>query len=137
MLRKLLCCLFLFLALPAIASAEQQFTGATQAIISGSLLTWLLADPVMLAAIVSLVGMVASKVFKVDLSWLLTPLVSILKPSTPATPAIPLPGPAPVTPDLPTMLRLLLELLTKAKADGDKQAEDAAMLMLNRLSGAK
>lgn len=126
--------------LPAIASAEQ-FTGLTQAAIDGTWLTKILSDPLTTVLITIVISLVSSRVLKIDLSAFLVPLInSLLKPpGTPpvTTPTVTVPA-TPATPiDLTALLKLLVETLTKARAEGDKAGEDAALLMLNRLSGAK
>jgi hypothetical protein len=110
-----------------------EFQGATKAVISGSLLTMLTADPLLMAAILVGVCLVASKLLKIDLSKFILPIVtSLLKPPGPTTPAVP--GPViPVAPnETPAILQMLIQMLLQAKSSGDPEQEAAALKLLER-----
>jgi hypothetical protein len=113
-------------------TASAEFQGATAAVISGSLLTTLMADPLMLAAILLGVSLFASKVLKIDLSKFILPIItSLMKPPGPAVPVPADPAtPAPTQPN--ALLQMLLTMLLQAKSSGDKEQEAAALKLLER-----
>jgi hypothetical protein len=117
-----------------------EFTGATAAVIDGSFFTTLLKDPLMTAAILIGVCLLFSKVFNFDLSKFILPLISSLlaprtPPATPTAPATPTVPVIPAQPDIATTLQLLLNMLLKARAAGDKEGEAAALMLLDKVRG--
>lgn len=131
------------LGMPGLSMA-QEFTGATAAVIDGTIFTKMFSDPLMTAAILIGVCLFASKILKIDLSALILPLLSSLlkppsttpaTPSTPTTPTTPTTPSTPATPDVANMIKLVLDMLLKARADGDKDGEEAALKLLDKLRG--
>jgi hypothetical protein len=114
-------------------TASAEFQGATAAVIDGSLLTKLMADPLLMAAIMLGISLLTSKVFKIDLSKFIMPLItSLLKPPGPAVPPVVVTDPATPAPQPNALLQMLLTMLLQAKSSGDKEQEAAALKLLER-----
>jgi hypothetical protein len=114
-------------------TASAEFQGATAAVIDGSLLTKLMADPLLMAAIMPGISLLTSKVFKIDLSKFILPLItSLLKPPGPAVPPVVVTDPATPAPQPNALLQMLLTMLLQAKSSGDKEQEAAALKLLER-----
>lgn len=131
------------------ASLASEFTGATAAAasaIDGTIFAKLLSDPLSMAAVMIGICLFASKVLKVDLTALL-PLIlnSLMKPpsttpaippvvTTPTVPAVPVvPVVVPAVPDINATIQMLLNMLIKARVDGDKEQEAAALKLIDKL----
>jgi hypothetical protein len=133
--------LCLGMANPAMA---QEFQGATAAVINGSFLTTIMADPLMSAGILIVVCLVLSKVLKIDVTPFLAPIFNtllkppsttpVVVPTTPVvTPTIPATPATPLAPVIAPALQILLDLLLKARSAGDKEGEQAALKLLDQL----
>lgn len=123
------------LALTLVLAGSGSVMAAESTGLLDNLLPNLTKDPTMLAIVLLGAALFASKVLKIDLSAWVVPLInSLLKPPTP-TPTTPITPTVPIVTD-PTMplVQLLVNLLNQSKVAGDKEAEDATIVVMNRLT---
>lgn len=95
-------------------------------------LAWIYANPTLAAAIA--VAIFAFMTGKITIAGLIAAITDAFKPKIPPVVVVDPANPAPPSPNnWLTMIQMILALITKARAEGDKAAEEAALKLLDNI----